>query len=102
MNTFEIRQQITQSLEDISPEYLALVADFVEFLRYKQLHTTTIPQDEPSPATLDKPEIIISNSSPSLRGSTAKDLLEFAGTWEGDDIRECLQLVHDSRAPLEF
>ncbi len=37
-----------------------------------------------------------------LHGSTAEDLLEFAGTWSGDDIRECLQLVHDTRMPLEF
>ncbi|BAY43172.1 hypothetical protein SAMD00079811_07510 [Scytonema sp. HK-05] len=37
-----------------------------------------------------------------LRGSTAEDLLEFAGNWEGDDIKECLQLVHDTRMPLEF
>ncbi|MBN3945127.1 MAG: DUF2281 domain-containing protein [Nostoc sp. NMS7] len=37
-----------------------------------------------------------------LRSSTAEDLLEFAGTWSGDDIRECLQLVHDTRMPLEF
>ncbi len=102
MNTFEIRQQISQSLEDISPEYLALVADFVQFLKYKQRQATANTESEPSPVTLDKPGTIISNSSPPLRGSTAKDLLEFAGTWEGDDIRECLQLVHESRAPLEF
>ncbi|MBD2197371.1 MULTISPECIES: DUF2281 domain-containing protein [Calothrix] len=37
-----------------------------------------------------------------LHGSTAEDLLEFAGTWSGDDIKECLQLVHDTRLPLEF
>ncbi|WP_414514361.1 hypothetical protein [Nostoc sp. PCC 9305] len=37
-----------------------------------------------------------------LTGSTAEDLLEFVGSWEGSDIRECLQLVHDSRIPLEF
>lgn len=102
MTTLEIRQQIIQSLEDISPEYLALVADFVEFLKYKQHQATISNQSNSSPVTLDKPETIISNSSPPLRGSTAKDLLEFAGTWEGDDIRECLQLVHDSRAPVEF
>ncbi|MDF5708969.1 MAG: hypothetical protein PUP90_15225 [Nostoc sp. S4] len=37
-----------------------------------------------------------------LTGSTAEDLLEFVGSWEGLDIRECLQLVYDNRMPLEF
>lgn len=51
-------------------------------------------------------EIKISNTEKqssinSLSGSTAEDLLEFAGTWEGSDIRECLQLVHDTRMPVE-
>lgn len=34
--------------------------------------------------------------------SKASDLLEFAGSWEGDDIRECLQMVHDRHMPLEL
>ncbi|MUG90986.1 DUF2281 domain-containing protein [Scytonema sp. UIC 10036] len=42
------------------------------------------------------------SSTNKLTLSTAEDLLEFAGTWEGNDIRECLQLVHDTRMPLEF
>jgi hypothetical protein len=41
-------------------------------------------------------------STNNLRGSTAEDLLEFAGTWEGSDIRECLELVHETRQPLEL
>ena len=38
------------------------------------------------------------NGDPQLRGSTLGDLLQFAGTWEGDDIRECLQLVRQDRS----
>ncbi|NER94398.1 MAG: hypothetical protein F6J86_11240 [Symploca sp. SIO1B1] len=38
----------------------------------------------------------------STQGSTLADLLEFAGTWEGDDLKECLELVYQSRLPPEL
>lgn len=39
---------------------------------------------------------------PILRNSKAKDLLRFAGTWQGDDFEECLQYVYESRSQAEF
>lgn len=36
------------------------------------------------------------------RGSTAGDLLKFAGTWVGDDLDKCLQAVYDNRTEAEF
>ncbi|MEH2294526.1 MAG: hypothetical protein V7K31_15800 [Nostoc sp.] len=47
-----------------------------------------------------KPEI--QEATPILRGSKAEDLLKFAGTWQGDDFEECLQLVYKTRSPAEF
>ncbi|WP_442942638.1 hypothetical protein [Nostoc sp.] len=47
-----------------------------------------------------KPEI--QEATPILRGSKAEDLLKFAGTWQGDDFEECLQLVYETRSPSEF
>lgn len=44
----------------------------------------------------------IPDSEPILRGSTAEDLLQFAGTWEGDDLEECLQLVYKTRSKAKF
>jgi len=29
--------------------------------------------------------------------STAASLLKYAGTWQGDDLEDCLQLVHQTR-----
>jgi len=37
MNTVELRHQINQWLDQLSPEHLALVANFVDFLNQKQL-----------------------------------------------------------------
>lgn len=102
MNTLEIRQQIIQSLENISPESLALVADFIELLKYKQRQATTDTKSNSSETSPVETTNTPTASSPTLPGTTLDDLLNFAGTWEGDDIRECLQLVHETRAPLEF
>ncbi len=34
--------------------------------------------------------------------STARSLLKFAGTWAGDDLEECLQLVYATRSRAKF
>jgi hypothetical protein len=34
--------------------------------------------------------------------SKAGDLLKFAGTWQGDDLEDCLQSVYDNRSEAEF
>ena len=35
---------------------------------------------------------------PDQRQSTAADLIQFVGTWHGDDIEECLDLVYATRS----
>ncbi len=77
-----IKELLIQEIETLPPELLTEALNFV-----RNIKTSHIAKQ--------------SNKN-NLRGSTAEDLLEFAGTWEGDDIRECLQLVHDTRMPLEF
>lgn len=42
------------------------------------------------------------DGEPTLRGSSASDLLQFADTWEGDDFEDCLQLVYETRSKAEF
>jgi hypothetical protein len=82
-----IKEQITQELEKLPEPLLKEILDFVQLLQAKN------PQNG-----------ISANLQPehTLTGSTAQDLLEFVGSWEGSDIRECLQLVHENRMPLEF
>lgn len=50
----------------------------------------------------DEPESSSPETPTSLSHSTAESLLKYAGTWEGDDFEECLQLVYDTRARIEF
>lgn len=59
-------------------------------------HATTDEQ----PA-IEKPQNGTSESTPPhLRQSTVGDLLKFAGTWEGDDLEECLEVVYASRSQV--
>lgn len=52
----------------------------------------TPPPDEKPQNQTDEP------TPPHLRQSTVGDLLKFAGTWEGDDLEECLEAVYASRS----
>jgi len=77
-----IKELLIQEIETLPPELLTEALNLIREI--KTIHTQT--------------KSTINN----LRGSTAEDLLEFAGSWQGDDIRECLELVHDYRMPLEL
>lgn len=40
--------------------------------------------------------------NPETRDSTAGSLLKFAGTWQGDDLRDCLDMAYRTRGLAEF
>ncbi|HIK06608.1 MAG TPA: DUF2281 domain-containing protein [Trichormus sp. M33_DOE_039] len=88
-----IKEQITQELEKLPEPLLQEILDFVQFVQAKHQQTDISANNQP-------PQPLIVEHT--LTGSTAQDLLEFVGSWSGSDIRECLQLVHESRMPLEF
>ncbi|PHM06465.1 DUF2281 domain-containing protein [Nostoc sp. 'Peltigera malacea cyanobiont' DB3992] len=88
-----IKEQINQELEKLPEPLLQEILDFVQFLQVKHEKNSISSDTQPHQTLI---------TEHTLTGSTAEDLLEFVGSWEGSDIRECLQLVHDSRIPLEF
>jgi hypothetical protein len=47
------------------------------------------PEVEPKPA-------------PAFREASGRSLLRHAGTWVGDDLEECLEIVRSTRGPAEF
>ena len=50
----------------------------------------------------EKPQSSSEQMPTPLSRSTAESLLKYAGTWEGEDFEECLQLVYDTRGQIEF
>jgi hypothetical protein len=69
----QIKNQLLQELDDLPTDLLAQTLDFITFLKTKQGQNV--------------------QESAETRPSTATSLLKHAGTWAGDDIRECLEDV---------
>ncbi|WP_072621943.1 hypothetical protein [Spirulina major] len=40
--------------------------------------------------------------SPRVRSRSGRSLLRHAGTWSGDDLKDCLNTVYETRHSLEF
>ena len=83
MNTIELRQQIEQNLSEISPDNLKIIAEFVEFLKDKQ------------------ERIQLTSKSITYKPASGRSLLRHAGTWVGDDLEDCLQLVYLTRGKVK-
>ncbi|GEM_PF-446409 len=77
-----IKELLIQEIETLPPELFAQALNLIRAI--KTSHTEKQLQQHPQ------------SNKDDLHSSTAQDLLEFAGTWEGDDIRECLELVDET------
>ncbi|EDZ95537.1 MAG: hypothetical protein P5683_01265 [Limnospira sp. PMC 1279.21] len=75
-NQVSIQEQFHQEIEQTPDEILAIALEFLLFMRSRA-----------------------SDSSRSTAASILKTL-EKIGQWEGDDLEECLELVHTSRGQL--
>ncbi len=81
MNKLKLRQKIESQLNEISPERLTLVSDFLD----------SIQQTE------NINSFSLCKLPPIKRGKTAKDVVKFAATWQGDDLETCLHFVRETR-----
>ncbi|MEQ8462232.1 hypothetical protein [Coleofasciculus sp. E1-EBD-02] len=85
------KEKLLIAIESTPEPILEQILDYLEYLKTRPTRPTTRSKTVP-----------ISDGEPIVRGSKAKDLLKFAGTWQGEDFEECLQLVYDTRSPAEF
>ena len=76
------KEQLLIAIESTPEPILAQILDYLEYLKTK-----------PTRFAIQSRTISIPDGEPILRGSKAKDLLKFAGTWQGEDFEECLQQV---------
>ena len=82
----KLRQKIEQQLAQLPPDQLSLVSNFLDSLQSK----STISQ---------RP---LRRLAPIKRGTKAGDLLKFAGTWQGNDLEDCLRSVYETRSKAQF
>ena len=74
-----IKQLLIAAIENAPEPILEQTLDYLEYLKTK-INTSAIKSNS----------IPVKDAEPILRGSKAKDLLQFAGTWQGDDFEKCL------------
>lgn len=80
-----IKQQLIQEIESASNSLLAETLDFLRFLKTKQA------------------KVASTNSTPiNSTGNSLLEHLKTIGTWEGDDLEECLEQVISSRGQAKF
>jgi hypothetical protein len=89
-----LKERLIQEIDTMPEDLLAEILNFADFIKSKREKQ----QNSQKPKT----EISARKLSPILRGSKAEDLLKFAGTWQGDDFKECLQSVYETRSPARF
>lgn len=79
MTLKEILMQELETADD------AVIAETIEWIRSRKQSTRTEP---------------IPTGEPILRGAKLEDLLEFAGTWAGDDLENCLNTIDATNITL--
>jgi hypothetical protein len=98
-----IKELLLREIESSPDVVLAKTLDFLRFLKTESetkgvsLDLSTEKDDTSLSSTT-----VVQEATPILRGSKTEDLLKFAGTWQGDDFEECLQLVYETRSQAEF
>lgn len=92
------KEKLLQAIETTPEPVLVFILAILEFLckPINQPHLATLNTIISSPASIPGQD-----AQPILRGSKAKDLIQFAGTWEGDDFEDCLGLVYQTRSQIE-
>ena len=86
MNTTQLRQKIDHQLNNLSPQWLILISNFLDSIQ------TLTKKGE----TLDIQPTVIK------RNKQAQDLLKYANTWQGDDLEDCLDFVIQTRSESQF
>ena len=94
MTPADMRQKLHRQIDQLPSDCLVVAVEFLEFLASRQSKRADVSAS-PSPFETGVGE-------PVLRGSTGSDLLQFAGTWQGDDFEECLEAAYEMRSPAEF
>jgi hypothetical protein len=85
MNKLQLRQKIESQLDQLSPERLVQVSEFIDTIAIQPVNSSPLRK-----------------LSPIRRGKTVKNLLEFANTWQGNDLEDCLNFVRETRSYTEF
>ncbi len=104
-----LEQAIAQlkTLSDEEQDAIAsrLLAEMADELQWQSQFASTTDQQWDQMAAIVRQEIdssTLRTMAPMKRGKTGKDLLKLVGTWQGDDLEDCLQVVRGDRSHSRF
>ncbi len=86
MNAAQLRQKIDHQLNNLSPQWLVLISNFLDSIQ-ALTRKEGIPDIQPTAIK---------------RNKHAQDLLKHANTWQGNDLEECLDFVIETRSEARF
>ncbi|OIP70702.1 MAG: hypothetical protein AUK48_13325 [Oscillatoriales cyanobacterium CG2_30_44_21] len=86
MTYSELREKVEQQISQLPLERLFLVNSFIDSIE---------SQDESGAKQLRR-------IPPLKRNKKASDLSSHVGTWQGDDLAECLDFARETRSKTEF
>jgi hypothetical protein len=108
MTANDSRTQLNQKLDQLPPNILQTVSEFVEFLLYR--HKQSSASEEDLKPNLETDALIqgsnaIANQSKGIKEGNIRlakgNILELEGGWAGDDFEECLQSAYDTRSQIK-
>ncbi|GAP93683.1 hypothetical protein [Leptolyngbya sp. NIES-2104] len=114
------REILLQEVETASDEVLAEAIDFIRFLKSKS--GANSPSDQESPESVagvnseqlndpktafgsflaDLKQLPLQRAEPLRQDTKGRNLSPFIGTWQGNDLEECLRFVEETRSQAEF
>ncbi|BAU12541.1 unknown protein [Leptolyngbya sp. NIES-3755] len=114
------RDILLQEIETASDEVLAEAIDFIRFLKTKSVAQASPDQASSDPAEnsnleqvndpkaafstflADVKQLPLRRAAPLRQETKGEDLSKFVGTWQGNDLEDCLRLVQETRSQSEF
>ncbi|MFN6518299.1 MAG: DUF2281 domain-containing protein [Nostoc sp. CreGUA01] len=96
------KELLIQEIETLPPELLTEALDLIRSIKVnytkKELEQGKL---EPIPLS-DSRETPSEQEQLTYRPASGRSILRHAGTWEGDDFEECLQVVYATRGETKF
>ncbi len=92
-----IKELLLQEIESSSDPLLEETLDFLRFLKTKQ--TKSEARANTTQIDLEK---LSTDTEQTYRPASGRSILRHAGTWEGDDFEECLEMVYATRGKAKF
>jgi hypothetical protein len=114
MTPIELRQKLHHQLDQLPQADLSLVDHFLASLEFRLESVGTESTIDASIRSItDAPTEFhdflanlkhqpLRRAAPIRLQATGQDLLQVAGTWQGDDMEECRQILQASRSQAEF